>query len=121
MWTTTQNARPARLVGMRKRVIPQKPRYLYLGEWREARGLTQEQVGERLDVDKNTVARWEQQKGNRKPDIDIVAALAEVYDIEPQEFYNAPDSPSADTILRKAPTDIRDSVLTILRRHTREE
>lgn len=119
MWTTTAVNAPARLAGMRKRVVPKRRRYLFLGEWREARGFTQEAVADRLDVDKNTVARWEQQKGTRKPDIDVIAALAEVYDIEPADFYSAPDDPSPESMLRKAPDDLRASVVTILRRSQR--
>ncbi len=45
---------------------------------REEAGLTQEQLAEKLYVERSTVAGWEM--GKRLPDIDILCAMADYFD-----------------------------------------
>ena len=99
---------------MAPRIGPRRARRLFLAEWREARGLTQQQVADRLGVSDVTISRWETQKGSHKPNTDVLAALAEAYDIEPEDFYRHPDAPSADALLRDQPEDIKRQAIVII-------
>lgn len=91
---------------------------LYLQEWRETRGLTQKQVADRLEVDSQTISRWErwaQGRGTeRKPDLDDLAALAHAYDIEPEDFYHSPARPTPNALLRGQPDDILDQAIRLI-------
>jgi transcriptional regulator with XRE-family HTH domain len=99
---------------MPPRIGPRRPRRLFLAEWRETKGFTQKQVGDRLDVSDMTVSRWERQAGSHKPNTDVLAALSEIYGIEPQDFYRHPDQPSADALLRDQPRDILDQAIRLI-------
>lgn len=52
----------------------------FLKELRKNRGLTQEQLAEKMYVSNRTVSRWE--TGSNMPDIQILIKLAEFYDVE---------------------------------------
>ena len=98
---------------MPARIGPRRPRRLYVFEWREARGLTQERLAERLGVSNMTVSRWE--RGTSLLNTDVMAAVADALDIEPQDLYRHPDQPSADALLRGQSAEVRDQALTIIR------
>jgi len=100
---------------MPPRIGPRRVRRLFLTEWREARGLTQQQVADRLGTSAMTVSRWERQAGSHKPNIDQLAALAEAYQIEPQDFYHHPDRPSPEALLRDQPKEIQEQAINIIR------
>lgn len=100
------------------RIGPRRPRRIYLAEHREARGLTQEQLGAKLGVAGMTVSRWE--RGTAKLSSDVMAAIAEVLAIEPGDLYRHPDSPSADVLLRGQPKDVVDQAMKILRAMRKE-
>lgn len=95
------------------RIGPRKPLRLYLAEWREHCGLTQEALGGRIEVSHVTVSRWE--TGKRRPDLDAQAALAEALDIEPADLYRHPDQPSADALLRDQPQEIREQAIRLIK------
>lgn len=106
----------------KSRIGPRKPRRLYLAEWRENRGLTQKQLGERLEptVTDMTVSRWERaargERGSNTAQMndDVKAAVAEALDLEPQDLYRHPDTPSADELLRDAPPGIREQAFKVI-------
>ena len=100
---------------MAPRIGPRRPRHLFLQEWREKRGLTQQQVADRVGTSSMTVSRWERQTGSHKPDIDVLAALAEAYQIEPQDFYHHPDTPNPEALLRDQPPEIKEQAINIIR------
>lgn len=58
----------------------------FLKELRKNRGLTQEQLAEKMYVSNRTVSRWE--TGSNMPDIQILIKLAEFYDVELIEILN---------------------------------
>lgn len=58
----------------------------FLRELRKARGVTQEQVAERLGVAGRTVSRWE--TAACLPDLDMLLQLAEFYHVEIRELLN---------------------------------
>jgi transcriptional regulator with XRE-family HTH domain len=104
------------------RIGPRRPKKIYLAEWREKRGLTQKQLGERLDpiVTDMTVSRWEKAaRGDRGPNTaqmndDVKAAVAEALDLEPEDLYRHPDTPSADELLRNAPQSIKEQAFKVI-------
>lgn len=95
------------------RIGPRRPRKVFLAEWREARGLSQKRLGERLGVTDITVSRWETSRSLLSTN--VLAAFAEALDIEPQDLYQHPDQPSADALLRGQPQEIRDQAIAIIR------
>jgi transcriptional regulator with XRE-family HTH domain len=98
---------------------PQRRWRLYLQEWRKFRGLKQPQVGDRMDLDFQTISRWERwaqgQTTERKPDLDDLAALAVVYGIEPEDFYHMPGEPTPNALLRGQPDEIREQAIRLIR------
>lgn len=96
------------------RIGPKRPVRLYIAEWRETRGLTQKQLGERLGagVSDVTVSRWE--TGQRRPDMDVKAAIAEALGLELADLYRHPKTPSADALMRSQPQEVWDSVLAYI-------
>lgn len=102
------------LWGMRKptRIGPKKPRKVFVAEWREHRGLTQKQLGERFNppVTDVAVSRWE--TGKRKPPLE---ALADALQLEsPADLYRHPDQPSADALLRGQPESVQRQAIAII-------
>lgn len=103
---------------MPTRIGPRRPTRLYLAEWRESRNLTQEALGGRIGpegVSDVTVSRWE--TGKRKPDADVLAAYAEALGppaIRPEDLFSHPDRPSADSLLRDQPAEIREQAIKLI-------
>ena len=56
----------------------------FLKELRNEKGLTQEQLAEKLNVSNRSISRWE--TGNSLPDISILVELAEFYEIDIKEI-----------------------------------
>jgi transcriptional regulator with XRE-family HTH domain len=97
---------------MPPRIGPRKPVRLFLAEWRESRGLTQQQLADRLETSDVTVSRWE--TGKRRPDDDAKGAIAWVLGIEIVDLYRHPDQPSADALLRDQPPDVQDQAFRVI-------
>ena len=57
---------------------------LFLKELRKERGLTQEQLAEKLGVTNRTVSRWE--TGTNVPDLDVLIDISEFYQIDVKEL-----------------------------------
>lgn len=98
---------------MPTRIGPRRPLRLYLAEWRESRGLSQEQLGGRLGVTDVTISRWE--TGRRQPDLNAQAAIAEALDIDVFDLRRHPDQPSADALLRGQPQDVIEQAFKVIR------
>jgi transcriptional regulator with XRE-family HTH domain len=98
---------------MPSRIGPRRaPRRIFLAEWRESRGFTQKQLGERVGVSDLTVSRWE--RTTRKLSTGVMDGLAEALGIEPQDFYHHPDRPSPDALLRGQPADVVDHAIRMI-------
>ena len=52
----------------------------YLKELRKSKGLTQEELSEKLGVSRRSVSRWE--TGSNLPDLDILIELSDFYDVD---------------------------------------
>ena len=56
----------------------------FLKELRKEKGLTQEQLAEKMNVSGRTVSRWE--TGSNMPDLDILIELSDLYDVDIREL-----------------------------------
>jgi len=56
----------------------------FLKELRKEKGLTQEQLAEKMSVSGRTVSRWE--TGSNMPDLDILIELSDLYDVDIREL-----------------------------------
>jgi transcriptional regulator with XRE-family HTH domain len=97
---------------MPARIGSRRPYRIFLVEWREWRGLTQEALANRLGVTGTTVSRWERSTAllNTK----VMGAVAEALDIDPPDLYRHPNQPSADALLRGQPVEIREQAIAVI-------
>ena len=58
----------------------------FLKELRKEKGVTQEQLAEKLNVSRRTVSRWE--TGSNMPDLDLLMELADLYEVDLKEMLN---------------------------------
>lgn len=56
----------------------------FLRELRKEKGLTQEELAEKLGISSKSISRWE--NGNTMPDLGILVELAELYDVDIKEI-----------------------------------
>lgn len=94
------------------RIGPRKPVRLFLAEWRAKRGLTQQQLADRLETSDVTVSRWE--TGERSPDDRAKAGIAWALGCEVVDLYRHPEQPSADALLRDQPPEVQEQVFRII-------
>lgn len=92
---------------MAKRIKPTRPTRLFLKEWREHRGLTLEQVGDRLGVDRAVVQRYE--ANERKPLAEQLDDLAYALGCRPKDLLRPP-SDNQD-FFDDIPADVRDQAI----------
>lgn len=100
-------------MGMVTRIGPKQPRRNFLAKWREKRGLTQEQLADRIGTYKGQVSNWE--NARRHMSAQVQAALAEALDIEPGDLWRDPDRPSADELLRGVAPDVHEKAIEMIR------
>ena len=58
----------------------------FIAEMRKAKGLTQEELAEKLEVNNRTISRWE--NGKNMPDISLYKPLCEILKISIEELVN---------------------------------
>lgn len=100
------------LASVMARIGPKKPVRWFLLEWREYKGLTQEQVAERMDTNKGQVQKLE--NGKQRMNDRWIAGFAHAFDIEPSRLLQHPESPSADELLRQASPEQRRQVQAVI-------
>jgi transcriptional regulator with XRE-family HTH domain len=100
------------MLRMATRIGPRKPPRLFIAEWRESKGLTQEQLAQRIDTTDVTISRWETRK--RQPNLDALAAIAEALDIELRDLYRLPSEPSADSLLRGQSKEVVEQAIRLI-------
>ena len=104
---------------------------VYIHEHREAKGLTQEQLADRLGVSKSAISRWEAKPRKaraqrRLPDINVLAAVAEALGIPTEALFRPPNTNERETRLaaqlERLPPAARDEAIAyvefIIRRHS---
>lgn len=94
------------------RIRSSKPIRHFLREWREYRGLTQQQVADRLDTGKDQISRWENSK--RGLTMEVQFALAEALGIDPADLLRDPQAPSADALLRNASPKLKEQAFKVI-------
>lgn len=91
--------------------------HLYIEEWMERRGLTDEKVARRIGVERPTITRWRNQQHRLNPA--KIAALAQALDLEPEDLWRPPPPldapPSIDAMLRDEPDHIRRRAAEVIR------
>lgn len=97
---------------MPARIGPKKPRRIFLAEWREARGLTQERLADRLGTSHMTISRWE--LGKVKMNTDAMVAVAEALGLEPEDLWHHPDTPTPNMLLRGASEPVQRQALSVI-------
>lgn len=89
-------------------------RRLYLKEHREAKGISAEAMAGRLGIERESVYRLERRPYGVKADRQ--AQYAAALDIEPEELWRPPGTPSLDAMVSQAPDDVRAMAADIVRR-----
>jgi transcriptional regulator with XRE-family HTH domain len=97
---------------MPPRIYAKRQPRLYIAEWRESRGLTQQQLADRLETSDVTISRWETNK--RRPNLDAQEAIAEALGIEAVDLRRHPSHPSADALLRGQPQEVVDQAIRLI-------
>ena len=98
--------------GMIARIGPKRPRRQYLAEWRDSRGLTQQQLADRVATGKDQISRWE--SGKRGMSAGVIEALEEALQLEPGDLFRDPAKPSVDELLRDASPEERRRVFSVV-------
>lgn len=101
------------------RIGPKTPRKHYLAAWRLKRGLTQEQLAERLGTYKSQVSNWENYRRDITPNVQL--ALAEALDIEPGDIFFDPAKPSPSELLRDSAVHEMTLILNNQNEETRQQ
>jgi len=99
---------------MPKRIGPKRPRQVFLAEWREEVGLTQEQLAQRVGKTAMTVSRWE--RGETQMNKGTMDAVADAIKggMEGEDLYYHPKRPSPNMLLRNQPEEIVDAAIKMI-------
>jgi transcriptional regulator with XRE-family HTH domain len=85
-----------------------------LYELRKQKGLSQEELANRLNVSRQTISKWE--VGESTPDMEKLAAISELFDISLDELVLdkavKKEEPKEQTTKQKLYSDIKEHVLT---------
>ena len=109
----TQDRKADRLAAMRKRGRA----YLYIVEWMDEKGLSDEEVGTKLGVSRTTVWRWRKEQWRLDPQ--KMANLADAIGIKSQDLFKAPGRESIDAVLEGAPQEVYEATMELARRLAR--
>lgn len=71
----------------------------YIHMLRLMRGLTQQEIAEKLDKSVNAVSSWE--LGNTSPPISVVIELCKVFDVTPNQIFGWDECPELNEYIRK--------------------
>jgi len=89
-------------------------RRLFLKEHREAKGVSAEVMAGRLDIERESVYRLEREPW--RVNSEKQAAYAAALDIEPEDLWRPPGTPSLDALISSAPDDLKAMAADIVRR-----
>lgn len=101
--STKQKAAPA----------AQPIRHLFIKEHMDAKGLSDEDVADKLETNRETVYRWRTDQKRLNPYKQ--KALADALGIESEDFYRPPDQPSLDAMAKKADPELRKTIVRVVR------
>ena len=86
---------------------------IYLREWRQKRGLSQEGLARRIGVSIAQVSRYE--TGDSTIALETQLKLMAALDINPAQLFSDPAAPSADALLSDASEETRARTLALIR------
>lgn len=95
-------------IGRRRRA------HLYVKEWMDHRGLSDEQVANRLGKARETIWRWRKEQHRLNPE--KLGALAEALDMDARDFYRPPSQPSLDALVAGETAEVQQMAADIVRR-----
>jgi transcriptional regulator with XRE-family HTH domain len=84
----------------------------YLREWRERRGLLQEQLGQMVGSSKSVISRLE--TGERPIKIEMQFKLMRALKISPAQFFSPPDRPSLDALVADESLEVRERIAKVV-------
>ena len=84
----------------------------FLKELRKEKGITQEQLADKLFVSRRTVSRWE--TGSNMPDLDVLVELADLYEVDLRDIFNGQ---RRDQNMDK---ELKDTVIKVARKYMME-
>ena len=87
--------------------------HLYIEEWMQARGLSDQKMAERVGVERPTITRWRREQHRLNPE--KIAALAIALDIEPEQLWRPPKATSIDALLKNEPAEVVERAADVLR------
>lgn len=94
------------------RIGPKKPVKLYIAEWRMNRGLSQEELADRIGTTKSSISRWE--TGERDILTKVLGAIAEALNCDVEDLYRDPARPSMDALTRNMDDTTRRQAFRLL-------
>ncbi len=95
-------------------IYQSKPPRLFLKEHREAKGVSAEQMGGRINIERESVYRLE-----RKPERvtwERQCQWADALGISPLDLHRPPGAPSLDAMVAPAPEDLQKTVRDVVKR-----
>lgn len=97
------------------RIGGRRPYRIYLAEWIEAKGLTQDQIAARMDCSPGTVSKLVGGKMSQTPEWLARFAYALGPDVEVRDLFHHPATPSPEDLLRNVPDGERDKIIRAIR------
>jgi len=102
------------------RIGPKRPLRAFLADWRESKGLTQDQMGGRFDppVEKGQISKWETAGRQGVINTSVVAEYAQALGVkDPRRLYGLPpkgsEPPTIDQMVVEKGID-RDDVIAFI-------
>ena len=92
--------------------IQREPWHLFIEEWMEERGLTDEILGETMGKSRTTVWRWRTEQNRLNPK--KIFALAKAIGCEPEDFWRPPGRPSLDALVKDATDQTVENAAEVL-------
>jgi transcriptional regulator with XRE-family HTH domain len=89
-----------------------RPSHVYLREWRDAMGLNQDQLAERLETSKSVISKLE--TGKQRYNQDWLEAYAFALGVDVQMLFRHPDAPTPDELLKMMTPEKRKTALQLL-------
>jgi transcriptional regulator with XRE-family HTH domain len=97
------------------RIGGRRPYRLYLAEWIESKGLTQDQMAERMDCSPGTISKLVTGKMKQTPEWLAAIAYALGPDVEVDDLFRHPGAPTQDDLLRGLNDQDRDRIIRVIR------
>jgi hypothetical protein len=91
---------------------PRQSKRLYIKEWFDFRGLSDQEVANRLGMERTAIFKWRKQPSRLDPD--KMALLASVVQCEPWQLWYPPGAISLDAMLKGESEDRRRQAAELL-------